>query len=173
MRLLQQQGHRQRLARGFLVAAALFGLPRAVAAQITTADDPCHVALSEWGNLSILTQVSYTDADRVADAFTAVRRWITTTTGVLRMSKAMLGQGGSLTAEERAARQQLRDCLPWLRNIIRRLDDAMKESNINVVDALGDRNAPRGGIPRADAVAVANKAVAEALAEAKAQLDRK
>jgi len=164
--------HSPRLrAIGLLAAATLIVLPHQASAQIARSDDPCYEALSAWGDLSILTTVSYTDAGRLAEAFAVIRSWVTTTTGVLQMSKAMLGAGGSLSAEERATRERLRDCIPWLRNIMRRLDDAMKESNINVLD-VGDRNA-RGAIPRADAVAAVNRAIAEALAEARAQLERK
>lgn len=161
----------RRAAPGLILAATVAALPQLATGQITRSDDPCYETLSAWGDLAILTQVSYTDTGRLADAFLAVRTWVAKTTGVLAMSKSMLSAGGSLTAEERAARQRLRDCIPWLREIIRRLDDAMKQSNINVIDP-GGRDA-RGGMPRADAVAAVQKAVAEALAEAKAQLTRK
>jgi hypothetical protein len=58
----------RRLVPGFLMAPALIALPHGVSAQIAQADDPCYQELSAWGDLSILTEVSYTDAGAEANA---------------------------------------------------------------------------------------------------------
>ena len=48
---------------------------------------------------------------------------------MLQASKDLLDAGKPLSADQIADRQALRDCIPWLRNIIRQLNDALIKAN--------------------------------------------
>jgi hypothetical protein len=163
-----------RLSSGFLAVLVLAGGAGRAEAQIADPNDPCYKALSEWGDLRILTQVSLTDVSRLSDALKATNTWSASVKAMLLKRKAEVEAGTPLTAAEIETRQRVRDCLPWLRRIVTDLKDALAKADIGYIDQSGDRNAapPRGKVALPLFVQTVLDAVAAVLKEIQAQLGR-
>jgi hypothetical protein len=163
-----------RLSSGFLAVLVLAGGAGRAEAQIADPNDPCYKALSEWGDLRILTQVSLSDVARLSDALKATNAWSASVKTMLLKRKAEVEAGTPLTPAELETRKRVRDCLPWLRRIVGDLKDAATKANISYIDQSGDRNAapPRGKVALPLFVQTVLDTIAAVLKEVQAQLGR-
>jgi hypothetical protein len=116
-------------------------LPLAASAQMVNDKDPCYAPVFGRYQIPPLLSGSWTSVEDVSDAVARIRR---TSADMFREIQGFKAQAatGSLAAGDRIRLQGYLRCLPWLRELLRRAEDAMKSLGINTVGSGDDRGRP-------------------------------
>jgi hypothetical protein len=122
-----------------IVILLVVGYPATGRAQLVNEKDPCYLTLFGTNLNPWMTQGSWESADDVGNAAALIRASVAFRLDLIkeRVAKAATGY---LTPGELESLRATNRCLPWLRSLLRRLDDALKRLSINSIVIAGERN---------------------------------